>query len=312
MSFVKNIEKKREKFKESVADVGVVSTLSGRVGGVIKRFFRRIYRTLVVSFYKGRAVNGRVLHHVKGNQSAMLLNVADRGISRELLSTGFHEKNSTTFIRTQLKEGMRVLEIGANIGYYSLLEASIVGPTGYIYAFEPDPVNMASLKVNMLLNGHENVSYFDKAVGNENKKDYFYMSNYGNLGSMIQRKDDMCNYKKIEVDVVRLDDFFDVDTIDYFRMDVEGFELEIIKSMSKILSAGNAPKGMFVEVHSDLLHEINSSAWDFVKYLKESYGYDIVKAFHRGGSRHVVNTTADFENHPLREKGYWEVFFSRV
>lgn len=303
------VSEKINKFNISVSDIGLYNTFKIKIYNLAFDFIKRRVYSVIFFFKKLSLVEGRTLCKVKGNGSLMLLNVKDRGISRELLITGFHEKNSTNFIKTQVSKGMNILEIGANIGYYSLMEASIIGKTGFIYAFEPDPVNMLNLQINMSINKYSNVEYYNKAVGNENKKSDFYMSNYGNLGSMIQRGDDMCEYNKIEVDMVRLDDFFKDKKIDYFRMDVEGFEMEVIKSMNDILSSPNPPKGMFIEVHSELLHKVNSSALDFVNNLQK-YGYNIIKAFYRGGSDFTVDTNNDFESHPLREKGYWEMFFT--
>ena len=71
---------------------------------------------------------GVVVRNVQG--SRMKLDLSDEGISRELYLTGVHEPHSTRQFREELKPGMVLLEIGANIGYYSLIAMQRVGPKG--------------------------------------------------------------------------------------------------------------------------------------------------------------------------------------
>jgi len=116
--------------------------------------------------------------------------------------------------------------------------------------------------------------------------------------------------RQVKVRVVAMDDFFDENTtIDYFRMDVEGYEDEIIKGMGRLLTRQNRPAGCFIEVHSELLHKLGSSALDFASRMK-AMGYGIKRASYRGRTDIQVAGNRAFERHPLREKGYWEAFFS--
>ncbi len=76
----------------------------------------------------------------------MYLDLVNEGISRVLAIYGIREADHTQIMKRELKSGMAVLDIGSNIGYYPLLEASLVGTKGKVYAIEPDPRNIELLK----------------------------------------------------------------------------------------------------------------------------------------------------------------------
>lgn len=260
-------------------------------------------------YIKKNSVDNYILKKVQG--SRMFLNLNDLGISKELALYGCHEYNSTEFIKGEIKPNMKVLEIGANIGYYTLLEAQIIGAGGHIYAFEPNPDNFHILKLNIELNGLENnASLYPYAMGDESKDASFFLATSGNLSSMVKREDGLVGYREVKTKVYKVDDIMADKPFDYFRMDVEGYEVEIIKGMQNILSSDKAPHGMFIEVHSELLHKNNHSAEQFITDLRK-YGYEIKRSFYRGRTKISVNSTDEFLNHPSREKGYWETFFSK-
>ncbi len=77
----------------------------------------------------------------------------DRFDSLSLSVVGRHEQCITELVQQIIKPGDIVLDIGANIGYYTLIFARCVGPTGHVYAFEPDPGSFALLQKNVQING---------------------------------------------------------------------------------------------------------------------------------------------------------------
>ena len=94
--------------------------------------------------------NGYVEKEING--SRMYLDPTDKGLSIDLLVDGIREPYITEVTKRELKQGQTVVDIGANIGYYALLEARQVGPTGRVYAIEPVPENFATLNKNVRLN----------------------------------------------------------------------------------------------------------------------------------------------------------------
>jgi FkbM family methyltransferase len=306
---LKNDARIVDQVRENLLKEGMRNTLTKVLRfswDIVRRFFRE-YLPLCFFLLLTRK-NGEIERGIQG--SRMILNINDEGISRELLLYGVHEKNSTAEVKRIISPGMNILEVGANIGYYALLEAKLAGPTGFLYGFEPSPFNIDLLRRNLELNHIENYEVYGMAAGAENQTGKFFVANKSNLSSFIQREgmDMVHDGKIIDVKVVRLDNFFAEKKLDFIRMDVEGYELEILKGAEELLKRPVPPKHFFIEVHSELLHKKDSSAREIIEYLGQ-YGYQVTKSFYRGNSKVVASSTEELLSHPLLEKGYWETFF---
>jgi tRNA G37 N-methylase Trm5 len=96
--------------------------------------------------------------------------------SLDLSIYGVYEEYETDLIKKEIDRGDVVLDLGANIGYYTLLFAKKVGDEGRVYAFEPDPTNFSLLKKNVEINGYRNVVLIQKAVSNKNGKLKLYLN----------------------------------------------------------------------------------------------------------------------------------------
>ena len=198
----------------------------------------------------------------------MFLSLQDTGISKELLAFGIHEPMSTKILNEQLKKGMRIVDIGANIGYYVLQEARIVGETGEITATEPVPYNFTMLKRNVEANGYQNIRLFRLAIGIENGTTKIYLSRESNLCSMTQQL--TIHDTSIDVPVMTLDSFLEgKEKIDFIRMDIEGYEVKAIDGMLDILKKYK-PK-MMIEIHPFIVG--GEAIIDYLKKLK-SIGYE--------------------------------------
>ena len=104
----------------------------------------------------------------------------DPGISQELQTFGTHEPLSTKLISNLLQKGMTCLDIGANIGYYVLLESKIVGNEGRVIAIEPSPPNYICIKENLQLENTSNVKVFNFAAGDTEGKIRFFVNKRSN------------------------------------------------------------------------------------------------------------------------------------
>ena len=172
----------------------------------------------------------------------MYQNVTDlidySGASWEGLTRDPH--GETAFIVNEIKQGNTVIDIGANIGFYTLLLAKLVGPHGAVIAFEPGPVSFSLLKVNTILNGIKNVTLLNKSVTASSGIEYYYSNQTAESGSTTTRTTPEFGHprERIEVEAVSLDDYFrDNDTkIDYIKMDVEGGEYNALKGMQNLLA----------------------------------------------------------------------------
>lgn len=267
----------------------------------LKRFFREYIPLKILRLF---SKNGEVQKIVQG--SKMILDLNDVGISRELAAYGVHEANSTAEVKRIITPGMRILEVGANIGYYALLETKLAGSTGHLYAMEPSPFNFSLLERNLKLNGLANYDLYQTAAGSQKGTAKFLLSGRSNLSTFIERED--LTGEEVDVSVITLDDFLADKQVDFIRMDVEGYELEILKGARVALAKDLKPKFFFIEVHSELLHKKQSSAKEIIILLKK-YGYEVKKSFWRGSNAVSVASTEAMLSHPQLEVGYWETFF---
>lgn len=199
-----------------------------------------------------RLLRGTV--EVEINGSIMKLDLKhDSGISKDLFQFKKREHIVTDYLQTQnlLNPGDTVLDIGANIGYYALLESKLVGTRGNVYAIEPVSSNYRMLVENIKLNHLTNVHPFNVAAGSKAGEGEIYVASKGNISSLIPREGS-AYVRKEKIRVISVDEFIKEQNIrpSLIRMDVEGYEKEIIKGMTEVLR--HKPK-FLMEVHPGLM-----------------------------------------------------------
>lgn len=177
------------------------------------------------------------------------------------LSLGNFEDFEKDLVKRLVKKGDTVLDVGANIGYYTLIFAKLVGKNGKVYAFEPDIDNFRLLQKNVRINNHKNVITINKAVGDYNKKIRLYRSKE-NMGNH-KIYDDHSSRDSIEVKMMTLDKFKNR-KIDFIKIDVEGAEPAVIKG-GKNLFLKNKPI-IFTEFYPLLINQFGT---DWKKYLRD-------------------------------------------
>lgn len=194
------------------------------------------------------------LYRKKIGESIMLLDITDKGISRELIYAGIREAYSTQFLKTFLNAGDICVDIGANIGYYALQEARLIGKDGKVFAVEPSSENFKALKKNIALNNYETITSFHRAIGSDNHTGYLNLSKKSNLHSIADDTLDSLGEKE-HIEIMTLDAFLkDKPYPQFIRMDVEGYEEKIISGMSGVLEE-KKPLKMFIELHCHLLED---------------------------------------------------------
>ncbi len=159
-------------------------------------------------------------------------------VSKCLVRRGIHEETLTKFVINEIKKGDVVLDVGANIGYYTLIFAKIVGENGHVFAFEPEPSNFNLLKKNVMVNNYRNVSLEKIVISNKNGNTKLYLSKT-NAGSHRIYLSNTVKNNFINVEMKTLDEYFKNnsirDKISFIKMDVEGSEIGVIKGMNSIL-----------------------------------------------------------------------------
>lgn len=224
--------------------------------------FTSLHRKLVVEGLRLRNSDELVLREIQG--SKMYLDLSDPGISTELILAGVHEMRLTELMVSELEPGMKVVDIGANLGYYALLQASIVGDAGHVYAIEPVPKNFDLLRRNIQLNGYKNVTAYCTAISSRSGTADMALTDASNWGTFldtsssevspyVKNKMERLTREVIAVDVVSLDEFLEsegVDCVNLIRMDLEGFELEVLQGMVHTLRNTPPPLKLFIELHN--------------------------------------------------------------
>ncbi len=144
---------------------------------------------------------------------------------------GFHEKTETELVKNEIKFGDVVIDIGANIGYYTLLFAKLVGPTGHVFAFEPDLNNFKLLTKNIFENGFTNVTLIQKAISNENDIKDFYLTNSGTTAHRLSKPHN--NNNSVKIETTTLDEFLKNfnKNVNFIKIDIHGAEGKAIKGM---------------------------------------------------------------------------------
>jgi FkbM family methyltransferase len=151
-----------------------------------------------------------------------------------LLRGRLHEPATTELVVKEVKPGQTVVDIGANVGYFSLLFARAVGQDGIVHAFEPNPRLARILRYNLSLNGYRNVVVNQKAVSDRNGSARFYVPKQGHERSSLEPRH---SSQIIDVATTKLDDYFEPkeDRVDWIKLDVEGHETKALKGMRAIL-----------------------------------------------------------------------------
>ncbi len=217
----------------------------------LKRFVRKI-------IYKKRVNEKNGLYNILGNW--MYLERDSLG----LRENGIYEEEETRFITKFVKPSFICIDIGANIGYYTLIMAR---RAKHVYAFEPEPNNFEILKKNITINNITNATLYNKAVSDTNGMITLYLCdlNYGMHRIYPSR---WCN-GKIQVESVRLDDI--IDDADFIKMDIEGSEFSALKGMKRLLEKGVS---ILMEFHPESIREYGYNPLDEYNYIR-SFGYRI-------------------------------------
>jgi FkbM family methyltransferase len=178
----------------------------------------------------------------------------------------------TEIVKKHIKKGSIVVDIGANVGYYTLLFASLVGKEGKVFAFEPNHNNFVLLKKNVEMNNYQNIVSEPIAISDRSGKTKLYLS-LNPADARIYQSDDCPKY--VEVITTCLDDrFIDYNgLIDFIKMDVQGAEGAIIRGMPNLLKKNKNVK-ILTEFSPSLLNKSDMKPIEFLKLLV-NHGFNL-------------------------------------
>lgn len=183
---------------------------------------------------------------------------------RQILTNGVYSPAESDFVRKWLKPSMVAIDVGANVGYFTLLFSRLVGQSGKVFAFEPTRRTFQFLIDNIRLNECSNVYPFNSAVGDHS----------GQL-QLIQAE----SYAESDTNFVRLSngetpivtiDSLRLPKLDFIKTDTEGFDLRVLRGAENTLR--RCRPAILLEVNPGALARYGDSAEELTQFLA-SLGY---------------------------------------
>jgi len=188
-----------------------------------------------------------------------------------MMWAGCYEPELIAILRSILTPGMVVLDVGAHVGFFSVVAAALVGPKGMVCGFEPDPDNLRRIVTNT--SGYGWVRLYATAVSDSNGEITFYKSplnsesGWGTITKTDERR------TSIQVAVTSLDEWRKsngISRIDFVKLDIEGAEHRVLRGASLILQESRPM--VFLEINEVCLFRDGKSAKDIIRLLR-GYSY---------------------------------------
>lgn len=162
-----------------------------------------------------------------------------------------YEPDVSNLVRRIVVGAKVFVDVGANNGYYSAMVGKMFGDSGRVYAFEPDPNSYSRLLRNVKLNGLSNIITFNLALSDVRGLSHLWLSPFDDgQNSFVRTPGSRLSNSAVRVE--RLDDVLPKMMVDVIKIDVEGFEAEVIKGAEKIIQRSPGIK-IILEYNARLL-----------------------------------------------------------
>jgi FkbM family methyltransferase len=224
------------------------------------------------------------------NGITLFVNPSDTGVAAILVCTCRFEPVETALVRSVLRTGMTMLDIGANIGYFSLVASDAIGKEGHIIAFEPEPKNFSILMKNIHHSPVSNIEANQVALSDKDGEDVLVLNevNQGShhIGGRVEGS------KTTIVRTITLDSYLqdlqDMENfkVDFIKMDVEGCECKAIKGAKNVLER-DMPMIM-MEFYPMMIERCGDNPIELLEILKK-IGYVFYEIGESVGSLKTTN-----------------------
>lgn len=207
------------------------------------------------------------------------VNTEDRSITPWILYGGYWEIFVDDILCALARPGDVFVDVGANMGYYTVKIGSKIGPEGRVHSFEPNPETFEFLRDNVMINAFEARACLWKMAVGEDAGEAWLSFERREPGGSTLRTEQLNLENEMCVPVVRLDDVIPQDRpVNLVKIDVEGFEPLVLKGMKGLLA--RSPDAAVVV---ELSHVLWSRFGDPVAQLTEAAcGRDIYRIHHTG------------------------------
>ncbi len=193
--------------------------------------------------------------------------LSKKGLALSISHYGTYEELESKIMEEKIEMGNIVVDVGANIGLHTLNMARIVGNTGQVFAFEPDPSNFEILGKNVKINNYQNIILEKKAIGDKHGRTTLYQSDHPGKHRIFPQTEQAKS--QVQVELTNLDNYFDSDMIDkinFIKIDVEGLEFSVLKGMKNILKNSKKIKILF-EFMPENTMEVGFTPIELLNYL---------------------------------------------
>lgn len=231
----------------------------------------------------------------------MIVNTHDVSLAPHILLDGCWEHAVTRVFRELIRPGMTVVEVGANVGYFSVLAAEGIGADGRLYCFEANPELAEIVFRNLHLNGLlKQSTVIDKAVySTSTELEFNVYERYLGSSSLWADESHVALYRdtirKLTIPAVSLDEYFPAGTtVDLIKVDAEGAEPHLIKGASRLLSE-NRNIQLIMEYAPAMIRSACGSLESFHQDL-QNLGFKVFRI--TSTSRVVPTTFAELANEP--------------
>ncbi len=226
-------------------------------------FYTKIFKPL--SLFKGQTSICRYDIDLK-----IKVNLDD-WIQQHIYFFGIWDEPGTEFLKNNLKKDDIFIDIGANIGSYSLIASNLVGENGKVYAFEPVAGVFDSLLFNIKLNHLNNIVVIKKAILDTTGTINLFISKAENLGMSGIFHHDNENGKIETVETISLDEYISdsgIERIDMIKIDIEGAELFALKGMKRTIDKFKPV--ILMEISEEILHKNQLKSSEIIDFMKEN------------------------------------------
>jgi FkbM family methyltransferase len=196
-------------------------------------------------------------------------------VTQTLLMTEIWEPEVTQWVTSSLKPGDVFVDVGAHVGYYTLLAGKLVGESGKVVAVEPNPATVTRLERDIALNPFQNIVVRKVACTDRETTLRFFQAPIDNTGTSSINKSNAHEGNEISVPGVPLDKIIQdlgINRVDLVKIDVEGAEMMVLGGMTNIIASYH-PK-VSIELKDDLLKNMGSSL-EAAKALFLQNGYTL-------------------------------------
>jgi FkbM family methyltransferase len=197
----------------------------------------------------------------------------DDWIPFNIFLTGIYtqEKTELLYFLSSLRKGMTVLDIGANIGYYSLLAAARIAKNGKVHSFEPVRETYSRLQQNITLNEFKNMEAHRYIIHDHIGEMDIFVADKSNTGSSsLSRSMENFSNTVQKVQTITIDSYIkskQISSVDIVKIDVEGSELFVLKGMKNLLKRDNMK--IFLEINRHNLAKQNTKPQDIAHFLQQ-------------------------------------------